>query len=176
MSIESAVLTWVNEVTGLDPWQAPIDTSLDKPEGEYITFQVLSVVMSEFNHIDAKAKDAEFITKTTKNNAKLLMSFNVFSYQGYMKLALLNASETFWQHRNTLAIDGLSVNRLGNPQNLTGLGDTNFVDRWQMDVEFMISIENENDWDRLDSIRLAGEFVTQDDNDTISGLIKWPLV
>ena len=44
MSIESAILTWANDVTGMQVWKSPIDNSLDKPSGEYMTFQVVSIV------------------------------------------------------------------------------------------------------------------------------------
>ena len=175
MSIQSALLTWITEVTNLDAWQAPIDTSKDKPEGEYCTFQIVSIVMSDFNQVDGLATSATNIEKTTKNNATLLLSLNVYAIDGFNKLAQLNASADFWRYRNLLAIEGISINRLGNPQNLTGLGDTNYVDRWQMDMEFRITTEITNDWDRITEISLAGMFLKEDGSGIINSLVKWPL-
>ena len=176
MSIESAILTWANDVTGLEIWQSPMANGKDKPSGEYMTFQVVSVVSSEYHHVDGEVKDADFITKSATNRAKMLVSFNAFSYKGYEALIALNASETFWQHRNTLKQDGITINKLGNPQNLTGLGDTNFVDRWQMDIEFIVDLVTEYDWDRIKQIQLAGRFLRVDDTGEVVSVVKWPLV
>lgn len=176
MSIESAILDWMNQVTGLEVWQAPIATSKDKPEGDYATFQILSMVMSDYNQLNSEDKDADLITKTTTNNATMLVSFNIFAYQGYNLLAKLNAATDFWQYRNILKQEGITLNRLGNPQNLTGLGDTNFVTRWQSDIEFRIAISNENDWDKIKQIQLAGRFLKTDGSAIIDSLIKWPIV
>ncbi|MAO24257.1 MAG: hypothetical protein Unbinned3818contig1000_49 [Prokaryotic dsDNA virus sp.] len=176
MSIESTILAWATDVTGLDVWQSPIDTSKDKPQGEYVTFQIASIVMSDFNGSEVEGKDEDFITRTTTNNAQMLISFNVFGYQAYQKIIEMNASEDFWQHRNTLKTGGISINDFGDPQNLTGLGDTNFVNRWQADVEFNIAFETKADWDRLKSISLAGEFTKIDESGGISSTINWPNV
>jgi hypothetical protein len=163
-------------VTGLEVWQSPIANGKDKPTGDYITFQVVSVVSSDYHQVNGEVKDADFITKSVSNNARILVSFNAFAYKGYQALAALNASETFWQHRNTLAADGVSIQKLGNPQNLTGLGDTNFVDRWQMDVEFNVDLVTQYDWDRIKQIQLAGRFLRVDDTGEVVSVVKWPLV
>jgi len=176
MSIESAILTWANDVTGMQLWQSPIDNSQDKPSGEYMTFNIVSIVSSENNNVTGAVKDADFITKSVTNSAKMLVSFNAFSYKGYQALSDLNASETFWQHRNTLKQSGITINKLGNPQNLTGLGDTNFVERWQMDIEFIIDLVTEYDWDRIKEIQLAGRFLKVNNEGQIVAIVKWPLV
>jgi hypothetical protein len=176
MSIESTILTWMNEVTGLDVWQAPIDTALDKPDGQYATFQLLAINVSDYNRLESEVKDADFIAKSTKNNATILISFNVFGEYGYTLINRLNAAGDFWRYRNILKDGGLTISRLGNPQNLTGLGDTNFVERWQSDIEFRYTIENVDDWDRIKSIQLAGRFLKTDGSGIIDSLIKWPIV
>ena len=173
MSIESAILQWITDVTGLSAYQAPMDNSKDKPSGDYCTFQIIAIVMSDFNQENNADKDADFIAKTTKNNALVTISFNVFSYKGYQKIVDLNASSSFWEYRKQLADEGVTVNRLGNPQNLTGLGDTNFVDRWQADIEFRVTMQNENDWHKVKAWQLGGRFISDDGNDVIS-LVKWP--
>ena len=174
MSIPSAVLDWITGVTGLDTWQEPIDTDQDKPTGNYSTFKILSIVMSDFNQLDGDVKDSDYITKTVRNNAVLLLSVNVFSINGYDELSKLNLSGDYWQTRGSLAAEGITIGRLGNPQNLTGTGDTNFIDRWQMDIELRIRIETQNDWDRIQSWSLAGKFLRTDGNGEITSIIKWP--
>lgn len=176
MSIESTLLDWLGDATGLDVWQAPIDNSMDKPSGEYLTFQIASIVMSEFNQSDGEVKNANELTKTVKNNAKMLLSVNIFSNKGYAQIAQLNASSSFWKYRSDLSEAGISVNRFGNPQNLTGLGDTNFVQRWQADIEFMLTIETIYDWDRLKQIQLGGKFLIANGVGEIQSVIKWPKV
>tara|TARA_R110002153_G_scaffold51279_7_gene144193 strand:+ start:80 stop:604 length:525 start_codon:yes stop_codon:yes gene_type:complete len=173
MSFESALLDWISEVTTLDAWQAPIDVAQNKPSGEYVTFQILSMVMSDFNQNVPEDKDDDFITTTIRNNATMLLSVNVFSYGGYQKLINLNSSTSFWKYRQQLAEAGITLNRFAQPQNLTGLGDTNFVDRWQADIEFRIVAESSNDWDKLKQIALGGTFIA-DDGNNINSLVKWP--
>lgn len=171
-----AILTWANDVTGLEIWQSPIDNSQDKPSGEYMTFNIVSIVSSEYHNVDGVVKDADFITKSVTNHAKMVVSFNAFSRKGYQALSDLNASETFWQHTNTLKQDGITINKLGNPQNLTGLGDTNFVSRWQMDMEFLIELVTEYDWHRIKEIQIAGRFLRVDNTGEVVSVVKWPLV
>ena len=175
MSIPSAILDWITGVTGLDTWQNPIGTDQDKPLGDYSTFMIASIVMSEFNQLDGTVKDVDFITKTTKNNAVILLSVNVFSINGYDELSQLNASGDYWQTRVSLAAEGITIGRLGNPQNLTGLGDTDFVDRWQMDIELRVTIETQNDWDRIKQWQLTGRMLRTDDTGIITGIIRYPL-
>lgn len=173
MSFESTILNWITEVTALDAWQAPIDVAQDKPAGDYCTFQIVSMVLSDFNQDEPEAKDANLITKVIRNNATMVLSLNVFKPGGYQQLLNLNASASFWKYRNTLAAGGISINRYGNPQNLTGLGDTNFVDRWQMDIELRIVTESSNDWDRIRNMSLGGIFIAADGNNIIS-TARWP--
>jgi hypothetical protein len=173
MSFESTILDWITEVTALDAWQAPIESSQDKPQTDYCTFQIVSMVLSDFNQNVPEAKDADLITTVIRNNATMLLSLNVFKPGGYQQLLNLNASASFWKYRNTLAAGGITINRYGNPQNLTGLGDTNFVERWQMDIELRIVTESSNDWDRIKAMSLGGIFFADDGNDIIS-MAKWP--
>ena len=130
--------------------------------------------MSEFNQLDGTVKSSRLITKTTKNNAMILLSVNVFSVNGYDELTQLNASGDYWASRASLAAEGLTIGRLGNPRNLTGLGDTDFVDRWHMDIELRATIETQNDWDRIQEWKLAGRFFRVDDSGEIITLIRWP--
>lgn len=174
MSIPSAVLNWITSATGLDTWQSPISTDAEKPAGEYSTFKILSVAMSDFNALEVAGKDADYITKTSYNNAVILLSVNVFAINGYQALIDLNASGDYWESRYALAQDGLTIGRLGNPKNLTGLGDSNFVDRWQMDIELRVKVETKKDWDRLKVIQLSGKFLRSDESGDIITVVKWP--
>lgn len=172
--IEEAIFKWVEGVTGLPCWESPVSNAGEKPAGDYATYKMVSMVMSDFNQGDAVVKDADFITKTTYNNAKMLLSLNVFSDRGYNHIIELNHSAEFWDSRNTLKDGGLSINRFGNPQNLTGLGDTGFVNRWQSDIEFMVTVETQKDWDRLKQIELNGSFTNDDATLIIDSVARWP--
>jgi len=173
MSIESTIFNWASDVTGLQVYQAPITNPQDKPQGDYCTFQLINIVMSDYNQLNSQDKDADFINKTTSNNALIFVSINVFGYQAYQKIVDLNASGTFWQYRKELADNNIAINRLGNPQNLTGVDDTNFVDRWQADIEFRVTLENQYDWDKIKSWQIGGRFIADDGNDIVS-FAKWP--
>lgn len=173
MSFEAGILNWITEVTGLDAWQAPISNAQDKPTGDYCTFQIGAMVLSDFNQSEPGAKDADFINTVVTNNATMFLSLNVFKQGGYQDLLNLNASASFWKYRNILLADGITINRFGNPQNLTGLGDTNFVDRWQMDIEFRITTESVYDINRIKAIAFGGLFIA-DDGNNINSLVKWP--
>ena len=172
--MEEALYNWMLSVTGLDVYAAPINNASDKPLGDYATYQMVAMTMSDFNHNDAVVKDADFITKTSMNNATMVVSVNVFADQGYIKITDLNNSADFWESRNILKQGGITINRFGDPQNLTGLGDTNFVTRWQADIEMRIAIENQYDWDRLKEIQLGGSFRTADDSQIIVSVAQWP--
>jgi len=174
MSLPSAILDWISGVTGLDTWQSPIDTSQDRPSGDYATFKIVSIAMSDFNQLDGAVKDSNLITKTTKNNAVMLLSINVFSINGYDELSRLNASGDYWQTRQSLAAEGITIGRLGNPQNLTGTGQTNFVDQWQMNIELRITMGTQNDWDRIREWRINGRMGLVDDSGQVVSVIKWP--
>lgn len=172
--MEEALYNWLLSVTGLDVYAAPLNNATDKPSGDYATYQIIAMVMSDFNQNNAVVKDADFITKTSYNNATMSVSINIFSDQGYSIITDLNNSADFWESRNLLKQGGITINRFGNPQNLTGLGDTNFVTRWQADIEMRIAIENQYDWDRLKEIQLGGSFSTVDNSQTIVSVSQWP--
>ena len=172
--MEEALYNWILSVTGLDTYAAPLNNATDKPSGDYATYQLIAMVMSDFNQNDAVVKDADFITKTSFNNATMSISVNVFADQGYTKITDLNNSSDFWESRNILKQGGLTINRFGNPQNLTGLGDTNFVNRWQADIEMRVGIENEYDWHRLKEIQLGGSFTNEDESQTVVSVSQWP--
>jgi hypothetical protein len=173
MSIESAIFQWASDVTGLPCYQAPISTAQDKPNIDYCTFQIVAIVMSDYNQYESQNKDDDFVLKTTSNNAVMTLSINVFSKQGYKKIVDLNASSSFWQYRSQLSDEGLTLNNFGDPQNLTGLGDTDFVDRWQADLEFRVTMQNQYDWDKIKSWAIGGRFIADGGGEIIS-LVKWP--
>ncbi len=174
MTPEKAILEWITSTTGLDAYQAPIRSEKDRPSGDYCTFQLININLPEYDNVRSEGKDADFITKTSQSDAEVTVSLNVWKPYGYQDLMRLNHSVDFWESRNLLNQGSASINRLGNPQDLTGLGDTNWRDRWQMDITFFIRFENAFDWDRLKQWEINGQFVSFDGSDVIESIIKYP--
>lgn len=174
MTPEEAILQWITDTTGLEAYQAPLRSDRERPNTDYVTFQMINIQLPEFNLVNAEVKDADFITKTVRSDAEVTLSLNVWKAYGYEDLMKLNHSADFWESRNILNQGNAAINQLGNPQDLTGLGDTNWRDRWQMDITFFISFENEFDWHRLKQWEIHGEFMRVDDTGLIESIIKYP--
>ena len=176
MSIESAIYTWLVNTTGLPVWQQPVDSGVDL-SGDYITFQVVNIVAGDFNiETDGNITPTDF-TRTVTNRAELFLSVNCYvgrqsANEPRNILTRLQHSSSFWQSRYDLSQDGLAINRHGNIQDLTGLGETNFVRRGQLDIEFLADISTEWQWDRLLQWQLTG--IMSDENDVVVGSLNYP--
>ena len=174
MTPEEAILQWITATTGLDAYQAPIRSEQDRPSGDYCTFQIVTINVPDYDNVRAEGKDSDFITKTSQSDAEVTISLNVWKPYGYQDLMRLNHSVDFWESRNLLSQGSAAINRLGDPQDLTGLGDTNWRDRWQMDITFFIRFETEFDWNRLKQWEIHGSFTRVDDTGEIESIIKYP--
>lgn len=174
MTPEAAILTWITDATGLEAYQAPLRSEQERPSTDYCTFQMINIQLPEFNSVIVEGKDDDFITKTVQSDAIVTLSLNVWKAYGYTDLMKLNHSADFWESRNILSQGNAAINELGNPQDLTGLGDTNWRDRWQMDLTFFIRFETQYDWDRLKQWEIHGQFVRVDGTGEIESIIKFP--
>ena len=174
MTPEEAILTWITSTTGLDAYQAPLRSTAERPSTDYATFQLVNIQLPEFSSIRSAEKDDDYITKTVQSDAVVTLSLNVWKEYGYNELIKLNHSADFWESRNILSQGNAAINELGSPQDLTGLGDTNYRDRFQMDVTIFVRFETQFDWDRLKQWEIHGAFVDIDDSGEINSIIKYP--
>lgn len=174
MRPEAAIVKWIEEATGLVAYQAPLRSGQERPDIDYCTFQMVNIQMPDYNSTDKAERDDDFITKTISSHAIVTLSLNVWSSYGYTDLIKLDHSAEYWKSRNTLSQGNVSINEMGSPQDLTGLGDTNYRDRWQMDATLFVKFENEYDWDKLKEWQINGRFTEIDESAQIDSAIKYP--
>ena len=134
MTINSALKSWVMEITGYDSQHVILETGNGpRPEGDFATFDVLTVIPGA--HPDVREYDLGDDTKQidyiTRN--ELMVSVEVYSIDGMSHLLSLAKSGHLFRARQVLQPDKLAILRVGDPRKIPFDSDTNWKPRFQCD-------------------------------------------
>jgi hypothetical protein len=163
MTFEANIKAWLELITGYTVVQAPYSGA--RKVAPYITFQIIGIAPM----VDGFKKafvGADFRRWT---QAKITVSVNVYADKGYQKLSDILSANDWQDARIALKDDGVALAFLQGsaPNNLTGLGDSDYRSRWQSDLTMNADLTNDRARYLIDQMMVSGEWATADGGDII---------
>ena len=163
MTLETNIKAWLELITGMTVVQAPYSGS--RKSAPYMTYQIIGISPM----IDGFKKSFVGSDFRRWTQATITVSVNVYADKGYQALAdILSAND--WQDARIALKDGgvaLAFVQGSPPNNLTGLGDTDFRSRWQSDLTMSADLTNDRTRYLIDHMLVSGTWHTADDGDII---------
>lgn len=165
--IERSLYNWMTTVhPGVTVVQAPFEGP--RPASPYLTYQIISVVpeADRYKSTLNGAKD----TVTHFGTATMRVSVNAYAQGGYDLLNKLHQSKRDINSRLALLSDSEDLTLIGQSgvNTLTALGDESWRSRFQSDFNFLVGIKSDWTFERIQQFNLTGEWVREDENQTIS--------
>jgi hypothetical protein len=141
-----------------------------KPADPFVTWQIVSAIPADFSDHDglpATANPADYDVEYTDTRRYAIgVDINVYGSNGLNTLAALTQSNADPDVQAIFKDDGSTLLGSATVQDLTGLGDTKFVPRYQAEFlfnSFLVLTKTHDDY-RWDDYSVTGEI----DGDTIT--------
>ena len=164
MTFEANIKSWLELITGVTVVQAPYSGS--RKTAPYVTFQIINVAPM----VDGFRKAFVGSDFRRWTQATITVSVNVYADKGYQTCADILSANDWQDARIALREDDVALAFVQGtpPQNLTGLGDTDYRSRWQTDLTFSADLTHDRTRYIIDQWELAGEWATADGGDVIT--------
>ncbi len=163
MSHAKGIKTWLSDVTGFTPGQIiKANQNGPRPSGEYITFSIDSNIKASNAFLWREEKDVDTTYLNFYTPKEIIVSINIYSKDGEVLHSKLDASFNLYfirlalKEENLVLIEGSSVN------NLTGLGDTKFIPRFQADYRFRAGETIATELERIHKYEIDGTIIGLD--------------
>lgn len=134
----------------------------DRPDGDYITYQVMDIIPSRvaFKHAYAQVGDSNQYDWSRFTHAEMTVSANCYSPSGQAIIHRVIQSNDWWEARNVLKAQGVDVVYVDSSgvRDLTGIGDESFRSRHQTDLRFNIVLNHQRTIDAIIEWHLTGKF------------------
>lgn len=134
-----------------------------KPSNEFITFEILNVLLPDYEYwtkkpnIDEQKFDLEVTTR-----AKFVFSINVYANEGIETLKKLKMSPYDFAVETVLKNANVSFIGMSQIRNLTSLGDTAHVRRFQADFTFYSTLEETYTKEKITQYYITGKWDSED--------------
>lgn len=134
MTINSALKSWVMEVTGYDDQHVILENENGgRPVGAFATFDILTILPGAHPNVKKTNQgDQTFLTEYTTRNV-LMVSVEVYALDGMNHLQSLAKSNHLLAVRQILNAEKLAIMRAGEPRKIPFDSDTNWKGRYQCD-------------------------------------------
>ncbi len=165
MSIESAIQTALELI---DPEVIQIPYDGDRPTGDYMGFQPLSIDMERAAAKKRTNNGDGTFTQENFYQAVLTVSINAYGEKGYNRLIQVHGLKEDYRARNLFLPEKMALVSCSSPRNLTALGDEAYRTRWQADATFHIRVETSFTDYQLRRFLVTGQWVNGDDIITIT--------
>lgn len=151
---------WIVDVTGYsDQNVIRSNQSGMRPLGDYVTYYLLSEnqsVYADWNKIDAGEDDDVFVDYDIYS--QIIITIDVYALGGFDVLNQLAMSKNLLTTRNILRQENMVLISKGDTRNLTALGDTGWLDRFNADFTFHRSVVMRERNQKILQYQLYGEF------------------
>jgi hypothetical protein len=112
-----------------------------KPADPFVTWQIVSAVPSDFSDVNRTDAGGYVMDSTDTRRYRIGVDVNAYGSDGLTILANLTQSNTDPEVREVFGGNGITLMGSTTIQDLTGLGDTKWVPRYQAEFEFNVFIE-----------------------------------
>lgn len=136
MIIEQKIFQWLDTELPFEVIQAPYMGQ--QTESDFASFQILSIAMSEHNHLDFLSTDGTLTLANTVNYVKAQVTVLIEAKSAFSLLSDLMLSVDDYTVRNALL--PITVNRVGNLREASFFEHTVNKGRWQVDFEIFASL------------------------------------
>jgi len=160
MSHLSAMKAWLMQISELDSQHVILARQNGpRPEGDYITFEILATTGNSFDYSSKDEKDGDFATVYFYNLKQTTLDVNIYSDDGVEIHNKLSHSNELYSIRSLFKDDDMVFISGATPRNLTGLGDTSWRPRYQSEYRFRTSNTIAEDVERIFEYDIDGIIV-----------------
>jgi hypothetical protein len=164
MTINSALKSWVMEITGYDNQHVILENEDGgRPVGPFATFDILTILPGAHPNVKkTDLGDKTFQVEYATRNV-LMVSVEVYAQDGMDHLQSLAKSNYLFAVRQILNAEKLAIMRAGDPRKIPFDSDTNWKGRYQCDFTMNSYHTISEIIEQIEAYDFTGSFVHDED-------------